>query len=263
MSVAEILQQRIHSKCVTFPWLQRIQTAPVQKKPPTTTLFTKAEAKETSHHRRPRGQSAADSYLFTSAPPCDNTSFTLPRRKCFIWETKCRRKEKKSNISQGDFNTAVYLKGRQWEWQRLEGIGRCSWFSDMVLLSLWDQNKVLANWPAGILKVGAPSLSRDGRLTAADGSSEPKARLTVTLGRWIVKWDWHTKAAGSPDPERPPCPALGQPVWQWGLPHLNPSSAVTQVIWADQLGTAETHQQALGRGLLMIDSGHLSRCHFS
>lgn len=105
-----------------------------------------------SHHLSPKVKvqlTAICSHLCSPAI----THFSLCRSGNVSFERQNVKGQKKnSNISQGDFNTAAYLEGSQWEWLLLEGIGRCSWFTDMVLLSLGVQNKVLANWPAGMWK---------------------------------------------------------------------------------------------------------------
>lgn len=105
-----------------------------------------------SHHLSPKVKvqlTAICSHLCSYAM----TIFSLCRSGNVSFERQNAKGQKKnSNISQGDFNTTAYLEGSQWEWLLLEGIGRCSWFTDMVLLSLGVWNKVLANWPAGMWK---------------------------------------------------------------------------------------------------------------
>lgn len=88
--------------------------------------FTNAEAKEMSHHLSPKVKvqlTAICSHLCSPAI----THFSLCRSGNVSFERQNVKGQKKnSNISQGDFNTAAYLEGSQWEWLLLEGIGRCS-----------------------------------------------------------------------------------------------------------------------------------------
>lgn len=52
----------------------------------------------------------------------------------------------------------------------------------------------------------------------------------------------------------PPTPAA-QTIWQWALHCSNPSSTLTEVMWAAQLGTRDTHLPALGPGLKSFNDG--------
>lgn len=170
------------------------------------------------------------------------------------------RQNVKGQKCQCGFNTAAYPTGRQREWQQLEGIWRCFWFTDMVLLSLWVPNKVLAGWLAclavepglmGLMEFECRSLisqlwwlaDRSWWIAGAEGSPDSHA--------WLMNCEMRQtyKSCGQP---RPP-PPTGQPVWQWVLQRSNPSS--TLVMWAAQLGSIETHRPALGPGLKSFNDG--------
>lgn len=65
------------------------------------------------------------------------------------------------------------------------GIWSCFWFIDMVLLSLWDPNKVLAGWPA--------LLGGRAEADGANGIRMPEPHLSAVMAGWQVlmdRWSW-------------------------------------------------------------------------
>lgn len=139
------------------------------------------------------------------------------------------------------------------------GIWSCFWFIDMVLLSLWDPNKVLAGWPA--------LLGGRAEADGANGIRMPEPHLSAVMAGWQVlmdRWSWRLSWqsrladelwnetdiqklwAAQAWTEPPPSPSPGQLVWQRAPQCSYPSSPMTEVMWAAKLGTAETHRPALG-----------------
>lgn len=118
-------------------------------------------------------------------------------------------------------------------------------------------------------------------MTGPDGSLELKARLTVTLGWWIVKWDRHTKAVGIPDldwtPPPPPTRSPRLPSRSTGVlcatasavtlasifhPDLLPGLCV-RLCWVLWRHMAQPWDLAKFWSLLMMDCGHPSGWHHS
>lgn len=164
------------------------------------------------------GQSAADSYLFTSVQPYDNKSFPLRKRKCFIWETKCEREEKKSNISQGDFNTTAYLRegsGSGSGWREGEGV------PDSVIWFYYLSGSRTRCWLTDRQEFESRSLISQLWWPADSSWWIFRTKGSPDSHAWLMNCEMRLtyKSCGQPRASLTTPPPLGQPLRQWRLPH--------------------------------------------
>lgn len=153
------------------------------------------------------------------------------------------------------------------------GDGSCLWLADMVLLSVWSQNKVLAGGLTGLGWTGdgangilAPGLHLsavmarwqppDGSIGAAEGSPDSYARLMNCEMRQTYKSSRQTRPTPAPllifSPDHLLCGAC-----------IHLSKRTCCRCRCEWLLGAKPWDQAKFRTLLKTDWKHLSHWHFS